>query len=316
MSSAKVGDIFLLFHQLPYDFEEDLPLAIAPNVFLEHTPQSILEKAEPAITDYVLPGYHIEGTGLTNCCLTYCADKGVTSKFESSYLLFSSITALRLSYPLEINVAGKFEVGIEIDLIRNAELFELCSPWNPTVKNLFYSKRDIKLASDISKLLIQDPVRGYERLTTAIIYFSQVTCGFSMSYQLSILGLFACLEALYTPEGKNKGSTLGRMISQFLSNFTFPFNLAEWIEKEYKNRNKITHGAQYIAPTTKLREPKYKAFGRLHEITRLSILGFLSISDSLVKRLSQSGKRKLQSELDNLPTASGKYIDHQCLLFS
>ena len=64
ISASKIGDLYLLFHQLPFDFDKDLPLDLGPGVCLDSTPQYLLDNAEPALADYVLPGYHLSGTGL------------------------------------------------------------------------------------------------------------------------------------------------------------------------------------------------------------------------------------------------------------
>ena len=44
VSSPQRGDSFLLFHELPYDFGEALPLPIGPCVYLGDTPQALLKQ--------------------------------------------------------------------------------------------------------------------------------------------------------------------------------------------------------------------------------------------------------------------------------
>jgi len=302
----------LLFHSFPYDFDVDLPIGLSSNVYLDNTPQEFLESIDPALADYILPGYHLPGMDLTHCCLRYSCDIKNLNKIDPTYLFFSTITALRLQSPRPLSIAGKFKIDPTGNDMDDIELFQMDSVWNPSQDFHEYNEGEIKTASQIIKIIIQDPVLGYKRLSTASIYFSQITCGFSKSYQLSFIGLFACLESLFVPEGPCKGKTLGRRISNFLKPFTFPFEISSWIEKEYRNgRNKYAHGVLDIAPSTKIRTSRIKAFGRLHEITRLCLLGFFSLESSIIQNLNSCGKRKLQTELDKLPAVTGKYLINQ-----
>lgn len=286
-------------------------MSLLSNVYLDNTPQGFLASVNPSLACFVLPGYHLPGIGLVNCCLRYSSDIRKDNAFDPTYLFFSSITALRLQSPNSLRVAGKFKVNQSGDDMDAVALFQLDSTWNPSHTSR-YSADDVKSASQLLRVLIQKPALGYKRLTTAIIYFSQITCGFSKSYQLAYLGLFACLESLFIPEGSYKGKTLGRRISSFLRGFSFPFCISSWIEDEYRTcRNKYAHGVLDINPTTKLRNSRAIAFGRLHEITRLCLLGFFSIDSSILQTLDACGKGTLQKKLDRLPEASGKYLANQ-----
>lgn len=310
MKYLQAGDRYLLFHAFPYDFIVDLPVNLSPQIILEKTPQEFLENVEPSLADFVLPGYHLPGSGMVHCCLKY-TDENKRSDDESSFHFFTTLSALRLQSPCAISVAGKFKVADGGDDMDEFELFEMDSPWS-SVKPTTYSIEDIKTTSNLLGIITQEPVLGYKRLTTACIYFAQVTCGFSKSYQLSYLGLFACLESLFVPDGPNKGATLGRRTSAFLSRIQFPFNVQSWLEDEYRNyRNKYAHGVLDISPKTKIRESRQNAFGRLHEIVRLCLLGFLSLDGSILNDLNESGKRSLQRKLDTLSVATGKFLSGQ-----
>jgi len=306
----KARDRYLLFHSFPYNFQVDLPVNLTSKVTLENTPQEFLEQVEPALADFVLPGYHLPGTGLVHCCLKY-SDRDNNSEDESSFLFFTTLTALRLQSPCRLSVAGQFKVSDKGDDMDDIELFEMDSPWSSSISS-HYSIEDIKSASTLLGIITQEPVLGYKRLTTACIYFAQVTCGFSKSYQLSYLGLFACLESLFVPDGPNKGTTLGRRVSSFLKKLPFSFNLQSWIKEEYRTyRNKYAHGVLDISPKTKSRKPREEAFGRLHEIVRLCLLGFLSFDAITLNDIDKCGKRSLQKKLDALPEATGKFLAGQ-----
>ncbi len=310
----KKGDVFLLFHKLPFDFNSGkLPLDILQNLYLDKTPFDLLESFGPALAGQVLPGYGVPGLGVVCCCLRYDSGTNEYPGFAPKDLLFISTVALRLRKPIPIKIAAQFEVSAEDDTYENPELFELGAPWNPN-GDLRYSEKDISEASFIAKDLIQIPEREYKhkRITSAIIYFSQVTCGFSKSFQLSYFGLFAALEALFSPQN-NKAKTLASRVSKFLVHFqhNFPEDISNWIEKQYVERGKLIHGSQDIVPWTGIRDSRATAFGRLHEITRLCILGFLSLDQSKHISLSQKAGKTLQNDIDALGPASGGYLEGQ-----
>lgn len=307
MKYLQAGDRYLLFHAFPYDFTVDLPVDLSPKIALEKTPQEFLEHVEKSLADYVLPGYHLPGSGFVHCCLKYNS-KDKKSEEESSFHFFTTVSALRLQSPCALSVAGKFKVADSGDDMDEIELFEMDSVWS-SAKPTSYSIADIKSASNLLEIITQEPVLGYKRLTTAFIYFAQVTCGFSKSYQLSYLGLFACLESLFVPEGPNKGTKLGRRTSAFLSQIQFSFNVQSWLEDEYRNyRNKYAHGVLEISPKIKSRKSRQNSFGRLHEIVRLCLLGFLSLDGSILNNLNESSKSSLQKKIDALPVANGKFL--------
>src|SRR5712692_6641120 len=112
------GDTFLLFDSLPYDFEEDLPISVGPNVYLDDTPQNVLDQANSSLADYVLPGYHLPGRGLTNCCFRSPATGERHLDVTPYDLFFLSITGLRLRAPIGISIAGGFELGPPEEVIR------------------------------------------------------------------------------------------------------------------------------------------------------------------------------------------------------
>jgi hypothetical protein len=88
--------------------------------------------------------------------------------------------------------------------------------------------------------------------------------------------------------------------------------MADWIKDEYINgRHKIVHGIHDATFGVELRPMKYGAFGRLHEITRVSLLAFLSLDDKKLDELSKSTGKCLQNKLENLGSASGAFIINQ-----
>ena len=305
------GDAFLLFHSLPYDFSQDLPLVVGPGVFLDNTPHDVLQASDPAaLTDYVLPGYNLPGHGTPNCCLR-CLDLETRRLGrEATDLFFIALTALRFHAPLGIEVAGQFELGDQNNQIAKPTLYEICSPWQPDA-NARYSSADLAVVADIAARWMHIGQTGFTRLISAGVLFAQVSCGHSKSLQIAYLALFAALDALFVPQG-NKARTLARRVGNFLSSFTFPVSLNDWLKREYEQgRNNLAHGVQDVVPWTRTRNHRVEAFGRLHEITRLSLLGFFSLDDQKLGVLSPQSGTKLQTELDNLGRATGRYVDSQ-----
>ena len=305
------GDWYLLFDKLPCDFAGPLPLPLGPNVFLDDTPQYALDSVEPpALADYVLPGYHLPGHGLVNCCLRYSAEQCQQTGSDPSQAFFESIMALRLRAPLPIEVTGQFKLGSNGDLIQEPTLYQVVSPWQPDARAR-YTSEDISKANDIVIRLRQVSESGYHKLESAIVLFAQVTCGHSKSLQMAYLALFAALEALFQPRG-NYASTLACRTSTYLQQFVFPGSLRDWLTEEYRTgRKNLAHGVQNMAPRMTAQGNRAEAFGRLHEITRLSILGFLSLDDHRLVVHSTAVGTELKHMLDSLGHAGGQFVDDQ-----
>ncbi len=151
------------------------------------------------------------------------------------------------------------------------------------------------------------------RLTSARVLFAQVTIGMTSSLQMATMGLFAALEALFVPQG-NKAECLGSRVAHFLARMPFPFDVASWLKDEYiKRRHGLMHGVQNILAWgwTPIDEEKLQAFGRLHELVRLSVLGFLSLPGDLIRQHSNLTGTQLRHFFDDLPAAGGSFFEGQ-----
>ena len=304
------GDSFLLFSRFPnYFLPEELPLAVGPDVYLENTPVDVLDRADPcAFADFVLPGYHADWTFWSNRCLRCPQADNRASKRDPGTLLFNSVAALRLRAPARISIEGKFELG-ENDEIKNADLFHLKCPW-PFDAMHSYLPGDVASAADIAQRQVELWELGHKRIVTASMLFLQVTCGFSISFQMSYLGLFSALEALFVPQGTNKSTTLADRVAQFL---TLPKTVRDWLENEYGcGRNRLAHGGDDAVPwAKKLADKRRLAFGGLHEIVRLCVLGFISLGKDELGALSVKSAKRVQHRLDALTPAAGRFMDGQ-----
>lgn len=307
------GDAFLLFFpNFPYGFNEVLPLAVSPNVYLDATPQDV-RTVTPEL-DSLLTRYDYHSLVYDKLCSdldAYCLRSPVAK--ESSQRFFLSIAALRLRVPLIIKIACKFELSKD-KVNKSLALYNLKSPWQLET-DAQYSAEDIRLSAKIAERQLELYNSDYKRIISAMVLFSQVTCGFSKSFQMAYLALFAALEALFvSKEEYAKAKPLARRAANFLSSFKSQFSapLKDWLEEEYKcGRNKLVHGVQDVVPWSKeLSEEKRLVFGQLHEIARLSILGFMSDNTKL-ESLSRNTGKQLQKELDSLSPATGQFLNGQ-----
>jgi hypothetical protein len=315
------GDIFLLFYSFPFDFGADLPIGIGPAVFLDSTPPQILDEANPAgLADFVLPGYSLPGIGLVQCCLRKPVSMMVPGGMTAPNALFSSLAALRLVAPLGIEIAGQFELSNSPEKISSPSLYNLRSAWQP-LSGKYFTGFLVDTASRVAYRIIE--ICDEKRIFTAYNLFTQVTVGMVSSLQMAVLGLFAALEALFVPRG-NYARTLATRVARFLSSFQFPVELSKWLEQEYIHaRSQLIHGVQDIHPSGKqpgqqgqvsvrgLDPAKAVTFGRLHEVVRLSILGFLSLPDQMIKEHSCKSGTHLQNLLEDLKPAEGEFINKQ-----
>lgn len=307
------GDTFLLFNTFSYDFDQNLPLPIGPKVCLDLTPSDILDRAEPkALADCIFPGYNLP-ISTPNSCLRIPYNIDFHSTISTNEFFFLSVSALRLYAPIAIGITGQFLLGPEDDLIDNPILYQIKSTWNPK-QNVYYNGRDIDnvnmICNRLYKLFYGNNACNYKRIISAYVLFSQITIGFTLSYQMCIIGLFAALESIFVPKG-NKAKTIAARIVKFLD---LPASDESWLIDKYNHRSDIVHGFQDVKLWSgELDRKKSETFGKLHEITRLCILGFLSLEDEKLNILSSANGTQLQNELGNLGKADGEYFSGQQL---
>jgi hypothetical protein len=90
--------------------------------------------------------------------------------------------------------------------------------------------------------------------------------------------------------------------------------ITEWLREEYKHRRgRLAHGVQDLLEWrwVEVSEEKIVALGRLHEIVRLSILGFLGMSDFVLTKHSALKGTYLQQFLERLELAHGSFLEGQ-----
>jgi len=306
------GDTFLLFDYFQFDFATDLPVIVAPAVCLDSTPVDILSNADPGeLPDYVLLGYSSVGE-ILNCCLRKPGSVALPLGMTAAEALFRSVEALRLAAPFRIEIAGQFELEDGTARIGMHTRYQLRSAWWPdTTNNNQYSGTMIDFAARAGARTLE--FENERRLNSARVLFAQVSIGMTSSLQMATMGLFAALEALFVPH-RNKAVSLGTRVAHFLEPIQLPFDVASWLKDEYiHRRNNLMHGVQNILAwrSEPLDREKVVAFGRLHELVRLSLLGFLSLPDNSIRQHSVLSGPPLRRFLDNLGPARGAFVDGQ-----
>lgn len=316
------GDLVLLFTRLPFDYESDLPLTPAAGVMVARPPYSLLD--EPQIDHmpcYLLPGYNLPGWGMMHCCLISKVSETIPNNMTRTDLLFSYLTALRLTAPATIDIASHFQYGGEDDPISQPCLYSLRSGWNPD-DNYHYTEQDIMSAGRLLNRITHCLTQGPARLRNAFVLFSQVTNGWTVSYQMSVLGLYSALESLFAPSVQSRGNyaqTLGARVGSFLTPYSNGVNLNHWITQHYeKERHPLSHGFWQIDPRQSPSTNKRNDLGTLHEVLRLSLLGFLSLNSNELAFLNldpgadpKKQRTALQNGLEALQPAAGDFLTGQ-----
>ena len=128
---------------------------------------------------------------------------------------------------------------------------------------------------------------------------------------MSYLGLFRALEALFVPTGQRKHKTLACRVALFLD---LSDRQRQWLQEEYAlGRSTLAHGVDDAMPWSELPPEKWQALGCLHEMTRLCVLGFMSLDDEVLRSLSDKSGKKLETLLNDLPPATGKLVQGQTM---
>lgn len=270
----EVGDRVLLFHDLPYDYQEQLPSVVAGSLSLDATPQGRLAR-HPPTTAFLLPGYGLP-IGINNCCLIDSEPDGENPDLS----FFTYLTALRLWKPVFIGVGGSFTV------LDGENEFFFGSPLKGYGGKASGGRyvgdplgiADFRAAGRIYHLGISIDEQAERKLMSAWLCFSQVTLGSVGAYQSAIITLFSALEGFFT-NGTSRPRDLARRVARFLDRKRedFGFDIEAWMRSAYGDlRNRYAHGRYDAVPGTNLRPERAIDFHRLHEIVRLSILGLLT----------------------------------------
>jgi len=311
---SQPGDTFLILRSFGYDLLSGfLPVRAGPGVYLDYTPQDVLRWADQSdVAERVLQAYALM-PGYPNWCLRCvgCATEG--SQILPSDLMFVTITALRLRAPIAVEPVGQFTLGGDGASIESPRLYHVMSPWQPDPKAK-YSAKDVRFAAGIARQLLTLLDPRYGRVARAIAVFSQVTTGQSLAFAGAYLALYAVLEGLFAPQDK-KAETLATRVGSFLAGVAAPAGwcVEQWLENDYiHGRSQLAHGIGDVAPWEKELHPRNKErIGRLHEMCRLCILGFMSLPDATLQSIGMASGTPLQNHLKSLAPACGPFLKDQ-----
>jgi hypothetical protein len=306
------GDSVLLFSRFSYDSaSRELPIKVGPGVNLAQTPFAFLSAIKPAcLACFVLPGYGLIDT-VPHVCLHSPVSEPRPDGLSARQCFFIALPALRLQKPVPLEIAGAFEIGPEAQILAPA-LFNLRSTWPVGPSTLQFTAQDVRQSFDIAQKVI-DVCPKYRCLSSAIVHFSQATCGLITSLQMARMALFAALEALFGGKKSDGGERLAKRANRALGNVDFGFVLEDWLKEEYnRKRNELAHGLQDVVPWSEARPENLESFGRMHEIVRLSLLGWLSCQDYKLERFfSTSVKNTRAKQLDQMSALGGQFLTGQ-----
>jgi len=160
---------------------------------------------------------------------------------------------------------------------------------------------------------------------SGLTLFSQITLGSVSSWQLAMLGLFGTLESVFpqplrrdselTYPNETYGQRLARRASVFLPDNLKPRQLRRFIDTEYREaRNPLAHGF-HIAPRYNISTTKRNVarFLRLHEAARLTLVGFLGMDNTALRRLLPEDAHGVpaQNTIDSIGRAPLAFLDGQ-----
>ena len=169
------GDLVLLFTNLPYDCESDLPLSPATGVTVDSPPFSLLEtQNDDHLPCYLLPGTKLPGYGINHCCLVSKMLEPIPENISRKDFLFSYLAALRLLAPADIVVASHFEYGGDDEPILRPTLLNTYTVWQPDPEYK-YTEAVFMRAGELLLRIVDCLTVGPSRLKYAFMLFSHVT---------------------------------------------------------------------------------------------------------------------------------------------
>ena len=322
MSNYSKDDIFLLFNNLPIDSCDSPPMQIAPGVLLESCPteifhKSILENNDVSFSfDCCVPGYYSQ-IFYDAFCLRTPVGLNNNKKVNPLSLLFITVVCLRLVKPLYIKIAGSFKYHNHDDPINEPVIYWNETPWpNKDTycrddEQLYYHE-DLEICYNLVKRVLEIDALKFERFIGAFVLFAQVSRGATSSYQMAYLALFAILETLFNPGSSKIASILSKRIDAFLNTIKKDFSIAELINDQYISERNIIHGKQSLSSINqKLSKEKYEIFGKMYEICRLSLLGFISMSDKQLEIYATDSNSRNNNRYNNMKPADGEFMLNQ-----
>jgi hypothetical protein len=299
-SKLQDGDKIFLFTAFSYDYSM-LPLNIMEGVDLIKRPEeddlySVSDVIRPYC--YALPALSVN-MPVPHVCIR------ISSKYSNQDEIFwDLILALRLLKPLHIGVSGSF-IYSAVDKCANPALYNLFSVLN--AEDIYkisrpeathrpsyqYMSADFKIVAQLLKKIrsLRCKPSKNKRLLNALHSFGSITRGQGTTYSIIFDELFKVLGSLFASA---KSARLGYSVDEFFMDVQLRKKTwGKWVTLQYTNkRNKVSHGnPMYLMSGNKfsflIGKTQYYDLFKLHEIARLSLLGFLGLSNKQLDGHSQ-----------------------------
>lgn len=278
--------LYLLFSEFEFDFNVQIPRAVGNGVWLDR-----IDDVDAAIHhgDYrnvvpplVVP-YQVAGVGQVHVCLRteVVAERGLDAGLGR---IWWALISMRLAKPFRFAASGF--VLVNGAMIPRFGPYSYASVVNPAHVGRL-DEASLGTALRIHSAMRSWRGRGMERPRSALILFSQSTMGMVLSWQLSMLGLIAALEAVFPHPrarsiqnaidgGASYGERLARRVASFLGPRPNLLGTRVWLARIYDaHRNSLAHGI-HVAPARRSQlRANSDQLVRMHESVRLVLLGML-----------------------------------------
>lgn len=307
---------YVLFENLPFDHHIQLPVDLGAGVRLADPSPAYDVINRCQVHQVTLVPYHLRGQPLVRICLARDL-KASTNEQKARDDVYLAYYAMRLAMPVLTATSGALiiEDGQVVSPTRDARgaFRSACSGPAYTI-DAFETARVLNLRMRTLK----GP--GLDRMRSALALYSHVDLGSVQSWQLTYLGLVGVLECVFpqpfprtvadrmTVRDASYGDRLGRRVAAFLRGSGSARGLAAFIAGSYKaRRNKVAHGFHPVRGAGRLRKQNAKLVLRLHHISRLVLLGMLSLENDVLAALlpSAAGALAVQNGLDEIATVRG-----------
>jgi hypothetical protein len=305
----------LLFREFPFDFEMGLPIALGRKVTLAQPYE--IDGAIQSVPGREALFLQEQAGGLGQVHVSMQAEIGNRGLEEASNRLWLAMAALRLASPLKTRTSSILTFCHKTSSISDASSLSTDSVVDHNQKRRL-NEADIAHARRINLRLRTINGKELIRLRSALTLWGQVSIGMCSSWQLSMIGLIASIEALFPQPRRNgyDGLTYGKRLStrvgRFLGNRLTKSRIQRIINVYDKYRNPIAHGVHN--PNPKGVPPRrYADLYFIHEIARLALLGMLSKPNLEIADLLpvSAGSDSSQRKIDACSPASGSLITDQ-----
>lgn len=302
--------LYLLFSDFEFDFETPLPARLGNGVWLDQiqTVDLAINRPENAAVPPMVVPHQVAGVAQVHVCMrtTIASYAQLDAGLQK---LWWALIALRLFKPFRFETSGYVLINNhEVVAFQSYPFVSMVNPGNVGTIN-----RDCVVgAAAIGRAVRPWRGAGLIRPRSAMIFFAQSTMGLVNSWQLSMLGLFAALEAVF-PQPKagaarrlahpdeTYNKRLSRRVAGFLGTRAGLNGTEAWLARVYEQRrNSLAHGVAVASARRSQLQSNSNDLVRLHETVRLVLLGMAGIPAQTHKLTLpvEAGELRVQQEID------------------